>query len=128
MNHFTLLTDDLARSTEFYVEVLGLKPGLRPPLAFPGAWLYAGEQAVLHIIAGRELPEQPAGVLDHMAFSAENLPETTALLHRRGIEYSLRRQQESRLWQLFLVDPDGARVELVFAAEEEPGDEASSAK
>jgi hypothetical protein len=30
--------------------------------------LYAGDIAVLHIIAGRGVPQQSAGVIDHMAF------------------------------------------------------------
>jgi hypothetical protein len=50
------------------VDLLGLKPGPRPDLGFPGAWLYAGDIAVLHIIAGRGVPQQSAGVIDHMAF------------------------------------------------------------
>ena len=114
MNHFTVLTDDLDRTLEFYVDVLGLKPGARPDLGFPGAWLYVGGQAVLHIIAGRSLPQQRAGVLDHMAFSARSLPDVTAKLDARGIRYDLRRQKESGTWQLFCHDPSGAKVELDF--------------
>lgn len=69
MNHFTVLTSDLGRCKDFYMRVLGLTEGYRPPLAFPGAWLYSGPQAVLHVIAGRPLPEEPQGVIDHMAFT-----------------------------------------------------------
>ena len=42
---------------------------------------------MLHVIAGRPIPNPPAGVLDHMAFSANNLPATVATLKERGIEY-----------------------------------------
>lgn len=122
MNHFTVLTSDLEQTKNFYIEVLGLSDGPRPPLSFPGAWLYAGGQAVLHIIAGRNLPEDPAGVLDHMAFSAKGLLSTVERLNSRGIQHTLRRQTGSELWQLFLCDPSGARVELVFARDE-PGPE-----
>ena len=73
MNHFTVLTDDLDRTLEFYVEGLGLAVGPRPPFDFPGAWLYAGGRPILHVIAGRRLSEHRAGVLDHMAFSARDL-------------------------------------------------------
>jgi catechol 2,3-dioxygenase-like lactoylglutathione lyase family enzyme len=62
MNHFTVLSDDLDRTTAFYERILGLRIGERPPLGFPGAWMYAGEQAVLHIVAGRPLPASRAGV------------------------------------------------------------------
>ena len=84
MNHFTVLTHDLVATRDFYIGVLGLSEGYRPPLGFPGAWLYSGEQAVLHVIAGRPLPKEAAGVLDHMAFSARDLASVTAVLKRRG--------------------------------------------
>ena len=118
MNHFTVLTDDLDRSRDFYVTVLGLQEGYRPPLGFPGAWLYCEGQAVLHIIAGRKLPEPRSGVLDHMAFSARDLKGTVDKLRSRGVPYELRRQKESGTWQLFCFDPSGAKVELDFPSSE----------
>lgn len=120
MDHFTVLAADLDETQTFYEELLGLKEGYRPPLGFPGAWLYAGDRAVLHIVAGRGLPKEPAGVLDHMAFSATGLEATLAQLNKRGIKHTVRRQAESRTWQLFFHDPNGAKVELDFAPEE-PG-------
>ncbi|HTS52586.1 MAG TPA: VOC family protein [Burkholderiales bacterium] len=120
MNHFTVLTQNLDATREFYIAVMGLTDGPRPDLGFPGAWLYAGGQAVLHIIAGRALPPDPRGVLDHMAFSAKGLPATVGKLKARGIAYDLRRQPESGTWQLFCFDPNGARVELDF----DPGEPA----
>jgi len=120
MNHFTVLTKDLDATREFYVGLLGLTEGQRPDLGFPGVWLYAGGQAVLHVIAGRPLPPDPRGVLDHMAFSAKDLPLTAGKLKARGIAYDLRRQAESGTWQLFCFDPNGARVELDF----DPGEPA----
>ena len=118
MNHFTVLTDELERTRAFYIGLLGLREGPRPPLGFPGAWLYAGERPILHVIAGRALPEERRGVLDHMAFSASGLAELVGRLEAAGIAYELKRQAESRVWQLFLSDPNGARVELDFDATE----------
>jgi catechol 2,3-dioxygenase-like lactoylglutathione lyase family enzyme len=120
MNHFTVLAQDLDRTLEFYVGLLGLEPGPRPELGFPGAWLYAGGQAVLHIIAGRTLPEPRAGVIDHMAFSASGLAQVKAQFDARGVAYSLGRQSGRGTWQLFCHDPDGARVELDFDPAEVP--------
>ena len=114
MNHFTVLTKDLDATRDFYIGLLGLTEGQRPDLGFPGVWLYAGGQAVLHVIAGRPLPPDPRGVLDHMAFSAKDLPSIAAKLKSRSIAYDLRRQPESATWQLFCLDPSGARVELDF--------------
>ena len=118
MNHFTVLTDDLDATLRFYVDGLGLQPGPRPDLGFPGAWLYVGDTAVLHIIAGRALPASRAGVLDHMAFTARDLQRVKGKLDDMGVPYDLRRQRESRTWQLFCHDPSGAKVELDFGPAE----------
>lgn len=118
MNHFTVLCEDLATTVKFYTDVLGLREGPRPPLGIPGAWLYAGDEPVLHVVAGRALPNPRSGVLDHMAFSAENLREMAARLSAAGIAFSLGRQPQTGVWQLFFHDPNGARVELDFAADE----------
>lgn len=118
MNHFTVLTDDLEASKAFYVDLLELSEGFRPDLGFPGAWLYAGGQAILHIVAGRGVPAQPRGVIDHMAFSARDLRAVAARLSDRGIAYDLRRLPSTGAWQLFCTDPSGARVELDFEASE----------
>ena len=118
MNHFTILTDDVPRTVQFYGDLLGLTDGRRPPLGFPGAWLYAGSQAVLHVVGGRSRAELKAGVIDHMAFSATGLPATLAALDARSVEYQCRQQKGSGVWQVFFHDPNGAKVELDFAPEE----------
>ena len=119
MDHFTVLTADLAATQDFYETILGLRVGWRPPFDFPGLWLYAGKKPILHVIAGRALPQPPAGVIDHMAFAGKGLREVARKLSERGIPYELGRQRESRVWQLFVYDPNGAKVELDFASEEE---------
>src|ERR671923_2824028 len=95
MNHFTILADDLAGTCAFYRDLLGLAEGYRPDMGFPGAWLYAGEQAVLHVVIRTPLPQPRAGVLDHMAFSAVDLPGTVRKLEQSGLRYQLRRQVET---------------------------------
>ena len=114
MNHFTVLARDLEETKSFYVDLLGLVEGERPELGFPGAWLYAGEAAVLHIVAGRALPADPRGVIDHMAFTARDLAGTVKRLQARNLRYDLRRLSGSGIWQLFCFDPNSARVELDF--------------
>jgi catechol 2,3-dioxygenase-like lactoylglutathione lyase family enzyme len=117
MDHFTVLTNDLAATTAFYTEVLGLENGYRP-LEDLGVWLYAGGRAVLHVMADRPLPKERAGVLDHMAFTGIGLPEVVSKLRERNLKFDLRRQVKTRNWQLFFHDPNGAKVELDFSADE----------
>jgi catechol 2,3-dioxygenase-like lactoylglutathione lyase family enzyme len=118
MNHFTVLTDDVVRTVDFYREFVGLADGYRPDLGFPGAWLYAGDTAVLHIVGGRKRDELRPGVIDHMAFTATGLDATIDKLTARSIHHACRQQPGTRLWQVFFFDPNGARIELDFAPEE----------
>ena len=118
MNHFTVLTDDLERTLGFYVDGLGLQVGPRPPFDFPGAWLYVDGRPILHVIAGRKIPEPRGGVLDHMAFSARDLRSVKAKLAEMDVPYVLRKLPGGGVWQLFCHDPSGAKVELDFDATE----------
>ncbi|HTS21306.1 MAG TPA: VOC family protein [Casimicrobiaceae bacterium] len=118
MNHFTILTDDVDGTIGFYDEMLGLKAGPRPRFTFPGAWLYANGEPILHVIGGRPKSELKAGVIDHMAFSGQGLGGILAKLEARRIAHECRRQAGSGVWQVFFHDPNGARVEIDFPAEE----------
>ena len=113
MNHFNVLSDDVDATRRFYVGVLGMVEGDRPPFGFPGLWLYAGGKPILHI-SGAKLPAQRSGVIEHIAFTGTGLAETVAQLRRHGIEYTLNRQVGTGIWQVFCHDPMGARVELDF--------------
>lgn len=120
MNHFTILTDDVERTVRFYGDLMGLEAGSRPSLNFPGAWLYAGDQPILHVIGGRPKSELKPGVIDHMAFTGHDLSATLAMLEREKVEHVCRQQVGSGVWQVFFHDPNGAKVELDFAADERP--------
>ena len=118
MNHFTVLTDDVAKTVRFYSDVLDLVAGERPNFDFPGAWLYAEGRAILHIVGGRAREALKPGVIDHIAFSARGLAATLARLAAHNVEHICRQQVGSGVWQVFFFDPNGARVELDFAADE----------
>lgn len=114
LNHFTVIAEDLERTLDFYCDLLGLEQGHRPDLGFPGAWLYANGQAILHVYSNRPMPAARAGVIDHMAFSARGLKAVKARFDARGVKYDLRQQRGAGTWQLFCHDPNGAKVELDF--------------
>src|SRR6185369_13824335 len=51
LDHYNIETVNLEETIKFYCEVLGLYVGDRPPLPFPGAWLYAeNNQPTIHLI------------------------------------------------------------------------------
>jgi catechol 2,3-dioxygenase-like lactoylglutathione lyase family enzyme len=118
MNHFTILTDDVDETVRFYGDLLGLEPGARPNFNFPGAWLYAGGKPILHVVGGRTKADLKPGVIDHMAFTGRDLAASLSALKARGIAFDCRQQVGSGLWQVFFLDPNGAKIELDFAATE----------
>ena len=54
-----------------------MRAGERPPFPFPGAWLYCGDEPVVHLVGVDEQPEKPGKLpqLEHFAFSAKGLKE-----------------------------------------------------
>ena len=56
LDHVNIRTARLEDLVAFYRDVLGLHTGWRPAFSFGGAWLYCGEQAVVHLV---EVDEQP---------------------------------------------------------------------
>lgn len=119
MNHFTIVAEDEGKTLDFYVGLLSMQVGPRPDLGFPGAWLYAGgPQPVLHMYFGRPMPATRSGVIDHMAFSATGLKAVKARFDAAGLKYELRQQVGAGTWQLFTLDPNGAKVELDFDPQE----------
>ncbi len=123
MDHFTVVTTDCGRTSEFF-EMFGLRPGPRPPdLGVDGVWLYNQDKPILHIVTRGVLPDDKAGLLDHIAFRATGLRRVVALLKQRGVAWRMRRLNDPfGVWQMFFKDPFGANVELDFDGEE-PGPE-----
>lgn len=126
LDHFTITTADLTRCRSFYMEVLGLTEGDRPPLGFPGHWLYAGGRAILHLVgdddaikrSGRKSNQQG---FDHIALACRGMAEMTQRLKARGIDFETRDVPGRPRKQIFFVDPDGVKVELQFDARVEAG-------
>ena len=50
VHHVSLNVSDTEVAGRFYTEVLGLEVLPRPDFGFPGAWLYAGEHAFVHLV------------------------------------------------------------------------------
>jgi hypothetical protein len=75
------------------------------------------------VIHRNQLHEHRAGVIDHMAFTATDLPATAAKLDKAGVAWELRRLPKESvrggLWQLFFDDPHGGKVEFDFDKEEQ---------
>ncbi|MGY4405750.1 VOC family protein [Bradyrhizobium sp. USDA 3315] len=84
LQHYTIEPQDLEKTKAFYCDVLGLENGERPPLDFPGYWLYSGGQATVHLMGTRKPRDgivvrgtakqyEDTGRLDHIAFAASDV-------------------------------------------------------
>ena len=105
----------------FYTGIVGLREGRRPPLPFPGHFLYteAGDVAVLHLATYQEdvaALAQPTGRFNHVCFRMRGLAQTRARLSQSP--YAFREQSRPGLpmVQIFVTDPAGITVELTFDA------------
>jgi catechol 2,3-dioxygenase-like lactoylglutathione lyase family enzyme len=125
LQHFTIEPSDLERTKAFYVDVLGLDVGERPPLDFPGYWLYSGGIATVHlmgtrqpregiVVRGTETKYEDTGRLDHIAFAASGVEEVRSRLKAKGVSFREQIVPRSGDTQIFLYDPDGVGVELNF--------------
>jgi len=132
LQHFLLQVADLDGTRDWYVDVLGLEEGPHPNFGFPVRWLYLGGKDVLHLTKGgaavseqrrRYVGQQSqategTGVVDHVAFGATGLDAMVARLEDKGVAFTERRADLVAAYQLFLLDPNGVKVELNFPASE----------
>jgi catechol 2,3-dioxygenase-like lactoylglutathione lyase family enzyme len=125
MEHVLLLADDIEATRDFYCEALGMEVGERPPLAFPGYWLYVRGVPCVHL-AEREAyaahsqtvgiavspRTEGTGALDHLAFAGTDYDAIVARLRRSGIEPARNVVPGVGLRQLFFSDPNGVKIEV----------------
>jgi catechol 2,3-dioxygenase-like lactoylglutathione lyase family enzyme len=125
MEHMLVLTDEIQRSREFYRDALGMEVGERPPLEFPGDWLYLDGVPCVHL-AEREpfekhsaslgIPASPGsertGAVDHIAFAGEDYDEVLARLERHGARPTKNTVPGIGMRQLFCTDPNGVMIEI----------------
>ena len=136
ITHYLIAANDVQETRDWYCNVLGLEEGWHPDFGFPVIWLYANGVDVVHI--GRNAKEATSnqeaylgrlaqdtgsgtGAIDHIAFLATGLEESLARLRRHGVEFTERQANGQALYQVFMFDPNGIKVELNFAAAEAQG-------
>jgi len=122
LNHVNIAAprELLERVRAFYVDVLGLSEGDRPPLASHGYWLYAGDEPIVHLSLRDSTAGNGAGAIDHFALTCHGLAPMLALLTRLGVVHRAVRVPGRAQVQIFLRDPAGVNVELNFSGERLP--------
>jgi catechol 2,3-dioxygenase-like lactoylglutathione lyase family enzyme len=118
-DHVNVRTGNLDAMVAFYDDILGLKPGRRPDFAFPGAWLYLGDQAYVHLVGVGSSPEAAGNVtLEHFAFRARGLAAFRERLAARGIAHSVDAVPGFPILQVNFHDPDGNHIHVDFDSDE----------
>lgn len=136
--HYLIAANDMQQTRDWYCNVLGMEEGWHPEFGFPVIWLYANGVDVVHIgqnaqnaganqraYLGRIAQDTGSGTgaIDHVAFLARGLDESLARLRANGVDFKERRANGQAFYQVFMLDPNGIKVELNFPASEAEGRE-----
>lgn len=106
---------------DFYVNVIGLHEGFRPPFQSKGYWLYADGAALIHLTeasTGEIRASKSQGTIDHVAFACQNPDTYISRLKAQHIAFLLDSVPGQRGLQIFVRDPAGNGVELNFSLTE----------
>ena len=125
LEHYLVLTDDLDGTRDFYAKALGMRIGPRPPLGFPGYWLYVGDVPCIHVAewesyraysteAGISISARAPGTgpVDHIAFNGGDVESIRSALIAHSVKFAVNEIPSIGLTQLFLHDPNGVKIEI----------------
>ena len=115
LDHINIGTHRLDETRAFFRDVLGLTEGWRPNFPFGGAWLYAGEVAVVHLVE-LAAPRGPSAqaALDHFAFRIDDYDAIVDRLDAAGVAYRATALPDSAIRQIFIQDLNGVNIELNY--------------
>jgi catechol 2,3-dioxygenase-like lactoylglutathione lyase family enzyme len=122
LDHVNLRTTQLDVLIDWYSDILGMVAGDRPPFQFPGAWMYVGDSAVVHMVAIEGSPASGSETrlkLEHFAFAARNRCAFEAKLQHRAITFRRVEIPTFNTIQVNLWDPDGNHIHVDFPADED---------
>lgn len=112
--------EDLPAIERFYSEVLELRSGYRPAFNFPGLWLYAGDDPIIHVSArfpkGSIVQTHHNGSVDHIAWKASGAVAFRKRMKELGVDFQ-EQNIEGAGYQVFLHDPVGTKLEFNFLDE-----------
>lgn len=128
LDHVNIITDDLAGTTRFFVDLfdLDVRDGPEPLPPEHVQWLYDDSgRAIFHINSRdmqqafrRETRSGPmTGAIHHVALDCSDHRAFIARLEAHAIDYRLNDIPSIHLKQLFFTEPNGVLLELNFRGE-----------
>lgn len=125
LDHINIVTDDLAGTVRFFVDIFGLDVRDAPPPLPPEQfqWLYdESNRAIFHIVSKAAKQAYPretpmgglTGAIHHVALSCSGYETFTEKLQAHNIEYRTNTIASANLRQIFFTEPNGVLLELNF--------------
>ena len=113
LNHILVLTTDLATMEHFWIKLIGLRVGKRPPFPFNGLWLYSEDKPLVHI-AEQHHVASGNGSIAHVALEGADYKALLERLNQSTYSYTEKLVPLSGERQVFISGPDDLTVEMLF--------------
>ena len=118
LNHIAVHVNDLAKSTAFYLQIIGLDTIAEPFHDGKHTWLSMGNGSNLHLISGASLPTDH-DKFNHICFSVPSLQAYIATLQNNKVIFENWVGEKSGITlrvdavqQIYFKDPDGYWIEV----------------
>jgi catechol 2,3-dioxygenase-like lactoylglutathione lyase family enzyme len=113
IDHATIFTPKLDETRAFFENVLGLSVGPRPDFQGRICWLYAGGRDVVHLVETESAKQpSPSASINHFALRIADYDQAVADLTSKGIAFETETTPGGELKQIYVMDPNGVRIEL----------------
>ncbi|CAC9640634.1 hypothetical protein [bacterium endosymbiont of Bathymodiolus sp. 5 South] len=122
-NHIALRCKNIDVIATFFIAVIGLKEGFRPPFSFDGYWLYLPknkQNAIIHVFGeeanfnGFVSKTNNNGLFDHIAFSRDDYSNFIQHITNFKISFYENFVPDSNTQQVFLKGPENLTIEIDF--------------
>lgn len=119
LNHISLVCKSVEAAMDFYENVLGFVPIMRPgSFDFDGAWLF-NYGIGIHLLRCNDPEDLPKKseinpMDNHISFQCESMQAVERRLEELNVRYVKRRVEEGGIYvdQIFMHDPDGFMIEI----------------
>lgn len=115
LDHINIHTADAAALAQWYVDVLGFEIGDRPNFpGIKGVWLYAGQDAMIHLVETPNVARAPSPQLEHFSLRAAGYHRFLETLNSKGIEFHIVDVEGFDIVQVNIEDADGNHLHVDF--------------
>ncbi len=111
-NHVALQVKDIAVSTKFYRDVMGLEPVAVPDsLKAIRSWFKLGADQQIHLLAGRDFDVKNDRNGSHFALFVTSIAAAEKYLTQHKMSFHKQVRFDGAV-QIYVADPDGYLIEL----------------